>query len=821
MRFFAGVFIVAVFFGAEAAVAAETPSAYAAFTAGATEQSGLFPIWHKGNHVYIELRTDQLDQDFVETIVPGNGLGGNFLVWGNTDHLPAMLVHFERRGDKIAIVWPNTNFFGADPASALAVQYNFPQSVVGLADFAASDSQHVVLDAAPLLADVLDMNNLLNGSLGLDGRTNYRLDPSRTYFGTTKAFPYNDVIEADQTWVTDAAHVADTAPDARSLQLRVVYNFAQPRGDDDYRPRYADDRVGIYDAIYLKYGENITPSRALRYIVRWNIQPLDPGKTRSPARHPMVFILDKSIPPRYRKPISDGVLAWNAAFERIGIRDALVVREAESDPNYDPDDIRYNPIRWVTEAMPSFGADSQTLYDPRTGQEFRTGILVSASSPTGAANYWRYAVDPIRFGRASDPVPDSFIDESLKAEIMHETGHNLGLQHNFIGSMAYSARDLQDKNFTSHNGTTSTVMEYAALNLWPRGTSQGYYFPRGLGPYDYYAIEYAYGLIPEVPTIAAELPWLQRLASKWSDPRYRYASDEDVSWNDGHAADPRIEQGDLTDDPLAWCGVQAAMFHRELGSLNRFFPQSGSAYEDERNAFTWIYRRMTGCAGEAAHFIGGQYLSRAHRGDPRAAAPIIPVPLATQRRAFDWLNRFVFSDSAFAVPPGVLNKLGYSEWAGYGYVSWNNYGNLPAWAYDPPAQHDVPIVDIVGRTQTGVINYLFLPAVLRRIDQNPLEAMKTTLSMPDLFNWMNASIFGELVSSSKNISLFRRNLQLAYTTKLVALATHAPAGTPGDAQALARTSLRKIHGQLQGALARGNFNEITRAHLAHLLEKTR
>lgn len=66
------------------------PAPYATWVQGATAQHGLFTIWHKGGKPYIELTSAQLDRDYVQTIVPGSGLGGWFDVWGNTDHLPGM-----------------------------------------------------------------------------------------------------------------------------------------------------------------------------------------------------------------------------------------------------------------------------------------------------------------------------------------------------------------------------------------------------------------------------------------------------------------------------------------------------------------------------------------------------------------------------------------------------------------------------------------------------------------------------------------------------------------------------------------------------------
>ena len=152
----------------------------------------------------------------------------------------------------------------------------------------------------------------------------------------------------------------------------------------------------------------------------------------------MVFVMSNTIPERFRKPIADAVLIWNGALAKVGILDAIQVIPQPSDPNFDADDIRYNVLRWVTEQRPSFGADSQTLYNPLTGEEFRTGVLISADSAVSAANAWRDIVDPVRNGRNTDPVPEQFIHDRFVSEISHETGHNLGMQHNFIGHDAYT-----------------------------------------------------------------------------------------------------------------------------------------------------------------------------------------------------------------------------------------------------------------------------------------------------------------------------------------------------------------------------------------------
>ncbi|MFN2527786.1 MAG: zinc-dependent metalloprotease [Candidatus Baltobacteraceae bacterium] len=805
-------------FSQATARSAEVSLDYAKFTGGATAQRGLFTIWNKDGKVYIELAASQLDKDFIETVVPGNGLGGSFIVWGNTDHLPAMLVHFHRAGERIAVIWPNTNVVANTPDLQSALAQNFPQSVVGVGQIVATNDKTgaVVFDASSLLNDILDLNNILKGSL--DPRASYRLDATRTYFGQTKAFPRNVIIEADQTWATDAAHVqgADVAPDARSLQMRIIYNFAEPPGNSDYRPRYADDRIGLYDAIYLQYNNDQARERQLRYLIRLNIQPSDPTKALSPAKRPVVYYLSSTIPPQYRAAVREGILGWNKAFEHIGISNAIEVKDQPDDPNWDADDIRYNVIRWVTEAQASFGADSQTLYDPRTGEEFRSGVLVSANIPTGAAREWRIFVDPTRYGRDTDPVPQSFVHNAFVSTLLHETGHNIGMQHNFIGSMAYSAKQLQSKAFTAQYGISSTVMEYAPTNLWPRQYPQGDFTQTVLGPYDFFTIKYGYATIPGAQTPEAELPTLHRWASAWSNPRYRYASDEDVSWTNGHASDPRVNQGDLTSDPLAWCAVQLKMDRDLLSSVNRRMPKDGSAYEDLTSAFGSILRSYTNCAALPSRFIGGQFISRAHRGDPHAEAPIVPVPRSEELRAFRMLDQYLFSDSAWRFSPRLLQGLGYSEWAGYGYVSWPGYGNLPLWAYNPPERHDFPIVENIASAQSRVIDQFFNPLVLQRIDENPLEASKSTMSIDDLFTWLQTSIYGDINARTRSISLVKRNLQTLYAQKLVALVSSPPRGTPSDAQALARHALLNLRQSIGIALRGSSAETMTRAHLENL-----
>ena len=807
------------------AARADSPATYAAFTATATSQPGLFTLWHKDGKLYLELAPEQLGVDFVQTIVPSTGTGGPGITWGNTDYQSANLVRFERAGDNVAILWPQPFFVAPhEPSSARAIDTSFAKSIVALAAIAAVDAKtgHVIIDASCFLDDQMNLHDTLNGGIpGATGDSAYSLDRDRTYFGKTKAFPKNDVIEAKQDWTSPQQRLDDSVPDPRHVQIAVTYNLAQPPTDDGYVPRYSDDRVGIYDDVYLTFDHDEVLSRKLRYAIRWNLRPSDPSKPVSPATHPMVFTMSDTVPEKYRPAIKAAVLKWNDAFLKIGISDALQVVDQPKDPDFDPDDIRYNVLRWLTEESASFGADSQTLFDPRTGEEFRTGIVISSDVPQGTLAEWKYAVDAERNGRTTDPMPQKFMDDAWLATIMHETGHNLGMQHNFIGSRAYTAKQLQDPAFTAKYGIASTVMEYAPLNLWPRGTSQGDYYQTMLGPYDYYAMQWTYGTIPGAATPEAEIPALSKLASRWSDPKFRYASDEDVSWANGHAVDPRVEQGILTNDPISWCAVQLPIYGGLMKNPTVNLPPPGDAFEDARVAFARDFGEYSVCATTPAHYIGGQYLSRAHRGDPLASAPIVPVPRREQHRAFELMATYLFSARAWDVSPIVLENLGQSEWAGYGFGDVAaNYGQLPKWAYNPGERHDIALSDRVARVQNVALRQMFQPSVLTRLVDGEAESTTDPMHMADLFDWMRGSVFSEIAGGARDIVPLRRALQANYTQTLVDLYTHPAAGVPSDARALARAELVTLEAGCTKAL-HGNPDRTTRAHLDFLRARAR
>ncbi|MBV9271697.1 MAG: zinc-dependent metalloprotease [Candidatus Eremiobacteraeota bacterium] len=808
---------------------------YDKFTEGAERQDGLFTIWLSKDKVYFELTPDQFNKDFIENAVPANGLGGYFVLSGEVFVQEARIFRFDREGRRVTLLWPSTRFL-ADPNTPLseAIEGSTAASVIGEAPVVSENpkTHALVVDMSALLGDVMNATDYINGSVALenDPESQYHLDPSRTHFGQTKAFPQNVIVEVQQTYASTKPKVIDTVEDPRSVQLRVKYNIAELQASPDYIPRLYDDRVGFFEDAHVDFTHETRWDPYEHFVTRWNMKASDPSKPLSPATHPMVFTLSNTIPVEYRQPIRDAILTWNNAFERIGISDAVQVKDQPNDPSFDPDDIRYNVVRWLTESNANGFAEAQILWNPRTGEVFHTGILLDHDlvsygkyeyeDETGAVTKRArntFALAEARgtaqlhreflLGRVAynvmyggDP-PKAYIDDFLKAVVLHETGHDFGLQHNFIGHMAYTSAQLRDRAFTGRYGVASSVMEYAPLNLWPKRMGQGHYWQTVLGPYDYYAIHWGYAPVPGANTTRAEVPTLNRWASRWSEPWYRFASDEDVDWQSGHAVDPRVEHFMLTNDPIAWCSTRMQMFRGLMNTVDRRFPRTEEPYESERESFATLLGSYSYCASTMAHYIGGEALSRARRGDPHAPLPLTPISRSEESRAFATLDTYLFSDRAWSFSPETLRKLVYAEHSGF-----VNFG------YEPAPRHDISVAEQALRYQTIALTYMFAPLTLQRIADLPTKSQAgETISLSDLFTWSQRSIYGD-VGRATTTSQIRRNLQRRYAGVLSNLVLSPARGTPYDAQSFARYELSELSDRLGKALRLRNLDLQTRVH---------
>jgi len=234
---------------------------------------------------------------------------------------------------------------------------------------------------------------------------------------------------------------------------------------------------------------------------------------------------------------------------------------------------------------------------------------------------------------------------------MHEVGHTLGLRHNFKGSTMLPNEQLHDTKITRVKGLTGSVMDYNPVNLAPKGVKQGDYFTSTIGPYDYWAIEYAYK--PLAGGTQGEYAELQKIANRGAMPGMDYGTDEDIYFT----ADPHVNVWDLGADVMKFAEDRLLLAEELMKGLADRVVEKGEGYQRARVAFGILLNQYGNSTYLISKYLGGEHAHRDHKDDPKARDPLVPVPAAKQRDALKFLQEHVLTDKTFQFPPKLLRKL--------------------------------------------------------------------------------------------------------------------------------------------------------------------
>jgi hypothetical protein len=818
---------------------------------------GLFTFYRKAdeNKILMELAPDQLDKLFLFAGTTDRGVGERGLYAAQQGDDFAFLFH--RVGKNIQWVMKNTSFTAKSGTPAeRATSRSFPDAILGSAKIQSKPHQErksILVDVAELfVSDVPGFANFLNR---VYQPTNYHFDKNNSSIGIVKAFPENVLLEVWLHYATDNPRTPSvTLPDPRSVPIAVKYELSTLK-ETGYRSRLADDRVGEFFTVHQDFTSDYPSSPYVRYVHRWQLEKADPTAKLSPPKQPIVFWLENTIPVEYRAWVAEGALLWNKAFERIGFKDAIVVKQQPDDATWEPGDTRYNTIRWFAgvDAMFAIGPSRANpftgqIYNANIGlseglfrltrrwaEEFVLPVVPTAEEPavegpwrgnpryqceyaSGLAEQAALAVTLLDArGELTPEAEQKLMREYVIEVVAHEVGHTLGLRHNFRASTILRPDELNDVQKTDEIGQTGSVMDYNPIVIASKGEKQGHFLTPTLGPYDYWAIEYAYK-----PIDGDEKAELAKIASRAADPMLPYATDEDAMGTFSPLAiDPLDNQFDQSDDPIAYFRQRIGIINELWASMESKLAKPGEGYQVLRRAIARTLTEYNRGLLTSSKFIGGIYHVRDHVGDPHGRLPYTPVPAAKQREALEFLRTYALSWKAFQLPPGLLNKLAIDR-----------LGGLDVVPYFTVQRLDYPWHDAVLDLQRNVLNRLYHPILLDRVQDNELRFApnEKPFMMVDLFKGLDSAIWSELDAGSAQISSLRRNLQREQLKHLIRLvlrpAPPPPAASPSvlpvpptprppeDATTLARASLVSIRAKIHQALVAGKVTDsTTTAHL--------
>ncbi len=627
----------------------------AARTASMTNMPGLLPLhWDvKTGKLYLEI--PHLDaaghsQDYIYTGALPWGTGSNDLGLDRGKTSRSSLVRFERTGPKVLLVEQQEAFRGSttDPNELTSIIRSFPVSVLAGFTVAAEGSDNAVMVDA---TDFFTRDSFgVQETLVRMQQGAYKLDPARSTISldATKAFPKNTEVDAMLTFTADAvggrrgsSYVADVTPDPHAMTVHEHQSFIDPP-PPGFVPRRYDPRAGYFPMSYRDYSAPLGDSLDQQFIIRHRLIKKDPSCTKAcePVA-PIQYYIDTGAPEPMRSALVEGCRWWDQAFQAAGWAKGTF----RADPlpaGADPMDVRYNMITWVHRYTRgwSYGA---AITDPRTGEIIKGNVTLG--SLRGRQDYLiaeallsPYVTGKKPFTSATDPML-AMVLQRIRQLSAHETGHTLGLSHNFAAS-TFPHTDLNE---------TMSVMEYPHPYIFLNkdnvpDLSKAY--PVNIGIWDKVSIDYGYR---QFPSKTDEHAALNKILADSEKTGMIYITDEDARPFSG--AHPHAHLWDNGTDPAD--ELNRILHIREVAlarfGANAIKPGTPMAQlEDTLVPLYLLHRYQTEAAIKE---IGGLDYRYQLRDDGQPNPTIVPVDI--QNKAIDAVLK-TLSPQVLTLPESLL-----------------------------------------------------------------------------------------------------------------------------------------------------------------------
>lgn len=599
---------------------------------------GKFVTLHKiDGNVYLELPTKYLGKELMMGAKITSTTDPDYLAVGSMNSAP-IVFRFEKQDSVIVMKAPNSIVYRRDASPELqkALELNYrDQSVESFTPEAyKADSSAVVLKINSLVTESSPFFEIVPSQQGPFKITSSR-NSNLTFVKGLKSFDSNASVRVEMNFSVNASlmGVLTVAKDM-PLTAEVTYTIL-PVEASNAIPRFADARVGYQTTRKVSFPDYLDQSEPVYLAHRWQLVPKDKkayakGQLTEPEKK-IVFYLDSAFPASWQRPIREGVLRWNKAFEAAGFRNAIEVRDfPKNDKQFDPDNLEYSCIRYIPNSQETIAASNWT--DPRTGEIF-SGNLMIYNNVEALLHKQRFigtaAVDPqVRSSR----LPQALFEESLSQLVTQEMGSVLGLLHNYAASASYTTDQLRSAKFTKESGLTPSILDGVTYNYLAQPSDKGVRLINDqLGVYDLFAIDWGYRYFDLKGDPAAEAKeLLSRVDKRAREPYLRYAPEQ------RYAVDPTVRSEDLGNDPIKTAELTMKNLAFIQSNLSKWITNDPDSRK-KKSLYLAVVQGYYLQLKNAMSLVGGVVCqeSRLSTSLPRYQV----VPKAKQREAFQWLLR--------------------------------------------------------------------------------------------------------------------------------------------------------------------------------------
>jgi len=775
-------------------------------TSAAKSERGVLAVHKVADRYFFEIDNAMLGRDFllVSRLSGAPAGGGGFQTAGSS--VNERMVRWEKRDNTMLLKSISIDSYADDsePIAKSVAQNNFAPILAAfpIAAFG-TNNQTSVIDVTDFFAgDTPALSGLSTATRRTYGVQ--RFDQPRSFISDIRSFPTNVEVRHVQTFAATEAP-GDRTGGSISLEMRQSIVLL-PK--DPMKPRVFDPRVGFFSVERVNYGLDVQKAETETFIARWRLEPKDPvayarGELVEPIK-PIVYYIDPATPMKWRRYVKEGVEQWQKVFEKAGFKNAILAKDPptkEQDPDWDPDDARVSMVRWAASLVRN--AVGPHTSDPRTGEilnseitwyhnhmrSYRNRLLLE----TGAANPAAQTLE----------IPEELMGETMRQVITHEIGHALGLQHNMVASSSFPTESLRDPKFTGQYGVSATIMDYARQNYvaQPGDGLKPKDFIRRLGPFDDFAINWGYRVLPATPGRPDDEKktlngWITNQTGRFP---YRFVPGQ------FGGIDPRSQTEDMGDDAIKSSTYAIANYKRMIPNLIKWTTKPGDDYSELEELYTEGLGQWSTYIGHVAGLIAGVTVDL--KTSDQTGAVFTVVPKARQQAALAFLNEQVFITPDWLQPPAIAALIGPS--------------GLPV-------------------RQAAVLNNVMSNARLGRLEA--IEKFDATKAWPvaEYLNEMKRLIWQTPQGTAPDAN--RRALQRAYVARLTAIVNPpapppaaAAAGAPGpaappgpflapvnlaqsDLPALARAQLRAIQAAAKAAAGTAT-TPVLKAHWADIADR--